>query len=63
MATVGQLTLRWDDLHKQTRREILDGACLNERYQHYEWQELETWIQQIITDNVVLRSKGTVEVG
>ncbi len=56
------LALRWDEAHKQTRCEILGSACLNERYQHYEWEDLETWIQDIIVDSVSLRSKGTVTV-
>ncbi len=56
------LKLNWDTLDKQTRVEILTNACIQERFQHYEWNELEGWLQVLITDNMELRSRQTVTI-
>lgn len=56
------LTLNWDNLDTQTREEILSGACLNSRFAHYDWHEMEEWLRDIITDNIKLRSKNTVSI-
>ncbi|KKK79405.1 hypothetical protein LCGC14_2833870 [marine sediment metagenome] len=54
------MNLHWDTLHEQSREEILANACINTRFAHYEWDEMELWIQQIIKANMQFRSRGTV---
>ena len=56
------LKLRWNTLHKQTREEILLNACIQERFQHYEWEEIDDWLKALIIENMELRSKGTVTI-
>ena len=56
------LKLNWDTLDKQTREEILLNACIQERYQHYAWNEIDKWLQCIITDNMEARSKQMVTI-
>jgi len=56
------LSLHWDKLQQDTREEVLAGACLNQRFAHYSWAEMEEWIRTIIKDNISTRSKGTVEI-
>ncbi len=46
------LELNWDTLDKQTRTEILTNACIQERFQHYDWNELEEWLHDLIIDNM-----------
>ena len=56
------LELNWDTLDKQTRTEILTNACIQERFQHYDWNELEEWLHDLIIDNMEMRSKQTVTI-
>ncbi len=60
---MARITLHWDSLDKQTREEILLGACINTRMIHYDWDEMEPYLQALITDSLLHRSKGTVTVG
>lgn len=54
------LELHWDTLDSQTKEEILSKVCVNEKFRHYEWCELDNWLQLIITDNLETRSHKTV---
>ncbi len=54
------LELRWNTLHNQTKEEILSNACINERFQHYEFMEMEEWERLILVDSMEKRSHHTV---
>ncbi len=60
------ITLHWDTLgtgeNKQVREEICTGACVNERMAHYDWDELDIWLRDILNDSLKLRSKGAVQL-
>lgn len=56
------ITLHWDTLHVLAREEILLTAGFQSRLAHYEWGELECWIQTDIQDSLKRRSKGTVAI-
>jgi len=60
---MGRIILHWDTLDQRTKEEILSGACINTRMAHYDWDELEPWLQALIKDSLLRRSKGTVTVG
>ncbi len=53
------LELHWDTLDAQTKEEILSNACINERFQHYEWGELDNWLKLLILENFERRSRST----
>jgi hypothetical protein len=57
------LKLHWDSLDHQTKEQILFYACVNERYQHYEWSELEQWLKGLIVSALELRSNNATTVG
>ena len=54
------LELHWDTLDTQTKEEILSAACVNERFQRCEWEEMDTWLRAIIIDSLETRSHSTV---
>ena len=56
------ITLHWDSIDKQSRNEILSMACIQERYQHYEWSELALWLQSLITDCLEIHTQKTVTI-
>ena len=56
------LKLHWDNLDKQSRTEILCGACIQERFQHYEWDEMDDWLKCLIKETTEVRSGGTATV-
>lgn len=56
------LALHWNTLNNQTKQEILSGACLQERLQHYSWDELDNWLKSIIIVNMKMRSHSTVTI-
>ena len=56
------MKLNWDNLHFQTREEILLNACINTKLAHYDWDEIDIWLQEIINKNLLLRSGGLVNL-
>ena len=56
------LELKWDDMSLELREHLLCKACINTRYAHYEWSEIENWIQNLVLDTLHSSSKNTVTV-
>jgi len=59
---MAKLNLTWDNLDLQAREEILTEACVQSRFAHYKWHEIDYWLRDIIMDSIELRSKGTVTI-
>ena len=45
-----------------TKEQLLFYACLQERLQHYQWDELETYDREYIKDALQRRTHSTVTV-
>ena len=56
------MILQWENLHIMSREEILATACVNTRFAHYDWDELEVWMRVIIQETLSLRSGGLVKL-
>lgn len=56
------MTLHWNDLHILAREELLYGACINTRFAHQEWEELEDWLKILIQGSLERRSNKLVSV-
>ena len=56
------LELHWDTLNHLTKDELLSGACLQGGLRHYEWNEIDRWLQQLIIDSLERRSHSTTTI-
>uniref|UniRef100_A0A6M3LS29 Uncharacterized protein n=1 Tax=viral metagenome TaxID=1070528 RepID=A0A6M3LS29_9ZZZZ len=56
------LHLEWNTIGLQAREELLCGACINTRFAHYEWEEIDLWLRKLISKSLALRSKRTVVI-
>lgn len=56
------LILSWNGIDTQSREQILGYACMNERLQHYGWDELQKWQQVILQESLESRSKNSTTI-
>lgn len=56
------LKLHWDTLDRQTREELLSIACVQVRYQHYDWDDMAKHIRLLIIDSLEKHSHSTVTI-
>jgi len=54
--------LNWDDLHIQSREEILSGAGMQTELAAKKWADLDTWVQGLLKDSLTRRSKGKAKI-
>ena len=54
--------LDWNNLHVQSREEILSGAGMQTKLATKKWSELDTWVQELLKDSLERRSKGRAKI-
>jgi len=54
--------LDWDNLHIQSREEILQGAGMQTKLAGKRWADLDPWIQETLRDSLGKRSGGKAKV-
>lgn len=45
------LTLKWDNIHKQSREQLCLGSGVRIEVAKKPWSEIEPWLRKLIADN------------
>ncbi|MBF8253347.1 MAG: hypothetical protein HW373_42 [Deltaproteobacteria bacterium] len=54
------LPMNWNEMHVGAREEICLGAGIAERIARQPWEGLETWLQFLLAESMLLRTHGRV---
>jgi hypothetical protein len=54
--------MNWNQLHLQARQEICHGAGIAEKFAGKTWEELESWMKELLADSFNRRTGGKAEL-
>lgn len=54
------MTINWDNLHLDSRREICSGAAVNIEVAQMPWSDIDLWLQLLLSDSISRRTYNRV---
>jgi hypothetical protein len=57
-----KVNMNWNQLHLQSRQEICHGAGISEKIADKTWEELESWMKELLADSFSRRTCGKAEL-